>query len=102
LTKSEITDHIEREVIEPVKAVNLGEFAMSGLGDCVPLSYEQFEILVHINFELSNTLSREGVGDGLALSGVLSSVSCVEKTAFDRDEGIVEVPAKLLIASNLS
>jgi hypothetical protein len=31
------------------------------------------------------------MGDRLSLSGMLSSVSCVEETSLDRDEGIVEV-----------
>jgi hypothetical protein len=40
---------------------------------------------------LANGLGTEGVGDSLALAGVLGTVTGVEQTTADRNEGIVEV-----------
>lgn len=64
---------------------------MGVFGEGIPLFDEQVEVLVHIGFELRDALCGEGVRNGLALAGVLYSVSGVEETALNRDEGIVEV-----------
>jgi hypothetical protein len=54
--------------------------------------------VVHVLFELTDALGAEGVGDGLALAGVLCAVSCVEQTTLDGDEGIVVVPVSMLVS----
>lgn len=87
----QVTDHVESQVVEPVQAVDLGVATVGVVGERVPLLDEEFEVLVHVDFELGDALGGEGVGDGLALSGVLYSVSCVEETALDGDKGIVVV-----------
>lgn len=46
---------------------------------------------MNVLLELANGLGTEGVGDGLALAGVLGTVTGVEQTTANRDEGIVEV-----------
>lgn len=56
---------------------------MSVVCKCVPLFDEKFEILVHVNFELGYALCRKGMRDGLSLSSMLDSVSCVEETSLD-------------------
>ena len=48
---------------------------------------------MHVGFELADAFRGEGVGDGLALAGVFCSVSGVEETALDGDEGVVEIPS---------
>lgn len=85
-----------------MEAVDFGKFAVGILDNSVPLLDEELEVLVHVYFELSNALRGERVRDSLALSGVFSSVSCVEEAALDGDEGVVEVTAKLLIRSHVS
>ena len=46
---------------------------------------------MQVDFELGDVLGGECVGDCFSLSDVLCSVSRVEETALDGDEGIVEV-----------
>ena len=48
---------------------------------------------MHVGFELADAFRGEGVGDGLALAGVFCSVSGVEETTLDGDEGVVEIPS---------
>jgi hypothetical protein len=54
--------------------------------------------VVHVLFELADALGAEGVGDGLALAGVLCAVSSVEQTTLDGDEGIVVVTVECWLA----
>ena len=51
---------------------------------------EKFEVAVDVGLELEDRLGREGMGDNLALAGVLGAVAGVEETALDADEGVVE------------
>jgi hypothetical protein len=74
-----------------VKTVNLGVLSVGVLRKGVPLLHEHVQILVHIGFELRDALRGKGVGDSLSLSSMLGSVSRVEETALDGDEGIVEI-----------
>jgi len=55
---------------------------------------EELKVAVNVGLELKNRLDGEGVRDDLALARVLSSVSGVEETSADADEGVIEVAAK--------
>ena len=48
--------------------------------------------MVDVLFELTDRVGAEGVGDGLALAGVLGTVTSVEQPTADGNEGIVKVP----------
>jgi len=74
-----------------MEAIDLSKTAVGILRKCVPLLHEKVQVLVHVGFEQRDVLRGECVGDRLALSGMLSSVPCVEETSLDGDEGIVEV-----------
>lgn len=50
-----------------------------------------YKVLVHIGFELADTLSGECMGNGLAFSRVFCPVSCVEETSLNGDEYIVVI-----------
>ena len=63
------------------------------LAPCVPLFRQLFEVVVDVLFELADALRAEGVGDGLSLSRVLVTISRVEETSFDGDEGVVVISA---------
>lgn len=94
-TEGQIADDVESKEVEPVESfdrrISVLRVAL-GLGDFVPLLDEQFNIVVDVLLELADRLGREGVGDGLALAGVLLTVAGVEETTADGDEGVVEVP----------
>lgn len=46
---------------------------------------------MNVGLELGDRLDREGVGDDLALAGVLVTVAGVEETPANGDEGVIEV-----------
>ena len=94
-TESQVTDDVEGKEVEPVEAVKVGAVGVgSGLGHVVPLLDEELKVAVNVGLELKNRLDGEGVRDDLALARVLSSVSGVEETSADADEGVIEVAAK--------
>ena len=55
----------------------------------IPLSYECLQIGMDVLLELPNGFDTERMGNSLALAGVLSSISSVEETTFDRDKSII-------------
>lgn len=58
---------------------------------------------MHVNFELSDTLGGKGMRNGLSLSTMLGSVSCVEETSLNGDEHIVVltvIPSERVLAKN--
>lgn len=77
-----------------MEAIDLGKASMSVGRERVPLLDEELEVVVHVDFELTNALSREGMRDGLPLSSVLYSVSGVEETSLNGNEGIVKFSAQ--------
>ena len=88
----QITNDVERQVIEPMQTVHLDPFAVS-VSDRVTLAIpllDQFcERVLDVGFELSDALRTEGVRDGFALSRVLGAVTRVEEASLDGDEGVV-------------
>lgn len=99
-TESQITDDIEGEVVEPVEGVKTdiaGLGVTLEVGHTVPLLDELLNVAVDILLELANGLGTESVGDGLALAGVLGTVTGVEQATADGDKGIVEVPGILSV-----
>ena len=48
---------------------------------------------MHVGLELANALGGEGVRDRLPLPCMFCSVSGVEETTLDGDEGVVEIPS---------
>ena len=52
--------------------------------------------------ELAHVLGAERMGDGFPFPSVLGSVSCVEESALDADEGVVVVagPSNLISSVN--
>lgn len=92
--EGQVTDDVESQVVEPVQGVQTGETGLGvalGIGHAVPLLDEQLDVAVNVLLELADGLHTEGVGDGLALAGVLRAVARVEETTVNGDEGIVEV-----------
>ena len=96
--EGQVADDVEGNVVEPVQAVHAVEAAAGLLAELVPLRGEHLEVVVHVLFELADALGAEGVGDGLALAGVLCAVSGVEQTTLDGDEGIVVVTVECWLA----
>lgn len=60
----------------------------------VPLFDQLLQIVCYVLLELADAFGAESVRDSLPLSCVLSSISGVEETSLDRDEGIVIVTVK--------
>lgn len=93
-TESKITNDIESKEVEPVEGIKA---SISGLGvtlqvrHLLPLLHELLDVAMNVLLELSNGLGTECMGDGLALAGVLGTVTGVEQTTANRDKGIVEV-----------
>lgn len=88
-TERQIADYVEGKVIEPVQGIHLCVTARRLLGHTVPLLHQHLQIGVHVLLELADRLGAEGVGNRLALAGVLGAVARVEEAALDRDECIV-------------
>ena len=94
--ESQVTNDVESQVVEPVQGVDGGIAGLGvllGIRDLVPLLGEQLDVGVNVLLELTDRLGREGVGDRLTLAGVLGTVTSIEQTATDGNEGVIEVPA---------
>jgi hypothetical protein len=50
------TDNIKGSVVEPVQSVHLGILAIRQFGHFVPLLDQQFQVVMHVLFELTNAL----------------------------------------------
>lgn len=99
-TERQVTDDIEGEVVEPIEGIEAGIAGLGvtlEVGETVPLLDELLNVAMDILLELANGLGTESVGDGLALAGVLGTVTGVEQATADRDKGIVEVPRILSV-----
>ena len=93
-------DDVESEVVEVVEAVELVHLSRKAVGEAVPLSGEDLDVLVDERFKLEDALRREDVGDGLALASVLGTVTRVEETAGQRDEAVVVLTASAVSQKN--
>lgn len=85
-TAYQVSNYVKGEVVEPVERVDGGVFlagACGGRGESIPLLDELLEVVVHVLLKLADGLGAEGVGDGLALSTVFGTVTCVEEPALD-------------------
>jgi hypothetical protein len=52
---------------------------------------EQLNVVVDVLLELADGLHTEGMRDSLALAGMFFTVASIEKTATNRDKGIIEI-----------
>lgn len=68
-----------------------GLWVFAVLGQVGPFASEQLEIAVDVLLELADGFGAEGVGDDLALASMFGSVTGVEETSSDRDEGVIVV-----------
>lgn len=91
LSEGEISDDIEREEVEPVETIDFGIFALGLTGEVIPLFNKQGEVVVHIGLELYNAFRREGMGNGLSLSCMFDTISCVEETTLDGDKYVIVI-----------
>ncbi|CAG8505958.1 6179_t:CDS:2, partial [Scutellospora calospora] len=64
----QISNDVERNVVEPVQAVHAVESAAGLLAELVPLCRQHLKVVVHVLFELADALGAECVRNGLALA----------------------------------
>ena len=57
----------------------------------IPLRDKILQVVMHVLFELAYRLGAEGVGNRLAFPCVLRSISGVEETTVDGDEGVIVI-----------
>lgn len=55
----------------------------------IPLLLQLLEVVVNVLLELTNGFRGEGVGNSLALAGVLSAVAGIEEAAADGNESVI-------------
>lgn len=67
-----------------------GESARTSGGGVIPPTDECFDALADVRLKGDDALGCKGVGDDLALAGVLSAVAGVEESAADGYESVVE------------
>jgi len=77
----------------PVQTVN-ASIAITFLvsRDFIPLLDKDLKVLSNVRLKLENRLGSKSMRNNLSLARMLSSVTRVEKTTTDRNEGIIEVP----------
>lgn len=82
----QVSDYVKGEVVEPVEGLDGGVVlagACGGGGESVPLLDKLLEVVVHVLLELADRLGTEGVRDGLPLTSVFGTVTCVEEPALN-------------------